>query len=213
MVDPPPPPRYLDARTEFAHRFLSGEGLEIGAPDRPLPLPPGASSRQVDREAPATLADASQDFIVADHLLGVADDPVDTIAAHLAKLRPGGVLLYTVPARVGPDSPSGEGQGWDEAALLELLLRCRARAEGTLLIEAVARSGEETVAVLRRAGAWPAPADTPTVEELRAETVALKAAVARLEASERELERLKHSSSWRVTEPLRAAKARLRGRR
>jgi len=51
------------------------------------------------------------------------------------------------------------------------------------------------------------------VAELTAEVTALKAQVARLEVAERELERVRRSNSWRVTEPLRAAKARLAGRR
>jgi len=58
-------------------------------------------------------------------------------------------------------------------------------------------------------------ADEATAErvaELTAEVAALKAQVARLEAAARELERVKRSNSWRVTEPLRAAKARLAGR-
>jgi hypothetical protein len=50
------------------------------------------------------------------------------------------------------------------------------------------------------------------VAELTAEVAALKSQVARLEAAARELERVKRSNSWRVTEPLRAAKARLAGR-
>lgn len=49
--------------------------------------------------------------------------------------------------------------------------------------------------------------------ELTAEVASLKAQVVRLEVSARELERVKRSSSWRVTEPLRHAKARLSGRR
>jgi hypothetical protein len=58
-----------------------------------------------------------------------------------------------------------------------------------------------------------ADAATPElVAELRAEVAALKSQVARLEAAARELERVKRSNSWRVTEPLRAAKARLAGR-
>jgi hypothetical protein len=51
------------------------------------------------------------------------------------------------------------------------------------------------------------------VAELTAEVTSLKAQVARLEVAERELERVRRSNSWRVTEPLRAAKARLAGRR
>lgn len=55
-----------------------------------------------------------------------------------------------------------------------------------------------------------------TVAELEAELRDLKAHTTRvereLESANRELERLKQSRSWRATEPLRAAKARLGGR-
>ena len=60
-------------------------------------------------------------------------------------------------------------------------------------------------------------ASPPDVAELESELRASKAHAARLEreleAMSRELERVKRSSSWRVTEPLRAAKARLGGHR
>jgi hypothetical protein len=62
----------------------------------------------------------------------------------------------------------------------------------------------------------PPPDAEPTAElvaELRAEVASLKGQVARLEAAAWELERVKRSNSWRVTEPLRHAKARLGGRR
>jgi hypothetical protein len=59
--------------------------------------------------------------------------------------------------------------------------------------------------------------DPPDVSELRAELREAKAHAARLEreveALGRELERVKRSNSWRVTEPLRAAKAKLGTRR
>ncbi|MGH2940874.1 MAG: hypothetical protein ACRDPE_22455 [Solirubrobacterales bacterium] len=65
--------------------------------------------------------------------------------------------------------------------------------------------------------ATPEPsAETRTVAELEAELGELRAHLTRvereLETSGRELERLKRSRSWRATEPLRAAKARLGGR-
>lgn len=53
--------------------------------------------------------------------------------------------------------------------------------------------------------------------ELEAELRELRAQVARLEreleTTNRELGRMRQSNSWRVTEPLRAAKAKLGGRR
>jgi SAM-dependent methyltransferase len=121
---PASPPRYLPVREEFAYRFLSGEGLEIGALHMPLPVPPQARVRQVDRmpveelrrhypeiaalplqpvdvvddgETLATIAPESQDFIVANHFLEHTADPIGTIETHLGKLRPGGVLFYAVP--------------------------------------------------------------------------------------------------------------------
>jgi hypothetical protein len=58
--------------------------------------------------------------------------------------------------------------------------------------------------------------DTRTAVDLEAELRELRAHSARLEreldAASRELERVKRSRSWRATEPLRTAKARLGGR-
>lgn len=119
-----PPPVYLNARRELACRYLQGDGLEIGPLHLPLEMPPGARPRYVDRmpveqlreeypelagweltpvdviddgEALATVAAESQDFIVANHFLEHCEDPIGTIATHLGKLRPGGVLFYAVP--------------------------------------------------------------------------------------------------------------------
>ncbi|HEX3360171.1 MAG TPA: hypothetical protein VHS74_04175 [Solirubrobacterales bacterium] len=60
-------------------------------------------------------------------------------------------------------------------------------------------------------------AATPDASELEAELRELRAQVARLEreleSTGRELNRIRQSNSWRVTEPLRAAKAKLGARR
>jgi SAM-dependent methyltransferase len=120
----PPPPVYLDARAEFATRFLGGEGLEIGGLHQPLAMPGHARVRYVDRmktddlrreypeladwdlvevdvvddgEKLATVAEESQDFIVANHFLEHCEDPIGTIETHLGKLKPGGILFYAVP--------------------------------------------------------------------------------------------------------------------
>lgn len=119
-----PAPVFLDARREFAERFLAGEGLEIGALHQPLRTPARANVRYVDRmsvedlrteypeleewdltpvdvidngELLSTIPEASQDFIVANHFLEHCEDPIRTIETHLGKLRPGGVLFYAVP--------------------------------------------------------------------------------------------------------------------
>ena len=88
-----PAPVFLDARRQFAARFLAGEGLEIGALHQPLATPPQATARYVDRmsvddlraeypelagwdltdvdvidngELLETIPDESQDFIIAE---------------------------------------------------------------------------------------------------------------------------------------------------
>jgi len=124
VSEAPPPPVYLDARAEFANRYLQGEGLEIGGLHQPLAMPPHARVRYVDRmrteelrreytelaewdlvevdvvddgERLETIAPESQDFIVANHFLEHCQDPIGTIETHLGKLKPGGVLFYAVP--------------------------------------------------------------------------------------------------------------------
>ncbi|HWM64131.1 MAG TPA: methyltransferase domain-containing protein [Solirubrobacterales bacterium] len=119
-----PVPVYLDARAEFAARYLFGTGLEIGPLHQPLAMPPHARARYVDRmqvddlrreypelvdwdltpvdviddgETLSTVAAESQDFIVANHFLEHCEDPIGTIETHLGKLKPGGVLFYAVP--------------------------------------------------------------------------------------------------------------------
>jgi SAM-dependent methyltransferase len=119
-----PAPVFLDARREFAERFLAGHGLEIGALHLPLATPPRAQVSYVDRmpveelrseypelatwdltpvdvidngELLATVEEGSQDFIVANHFLEHCEDPIRTIETHLGKLKPGGVLFYAVP--------------------------------------------------------------------------------------------------------------------
>jgi SAM-dependent methyltransferase len=118
-----PPIRHTSRHT-LAAGYLDGDGLEVGALHSPTPLPPNAHSRFVDRKSAPdlrheypelseldlvevdviddgekleTVADGSQDFIIANHFLEHCQDPIGTIGNHLRKLRPGGVLFYTVP--------------------------------------------------------------------------------------------------------------------
>lgn len=118
------PPEYMPARAELASWFLSGTGLEIGGLNWPLEVPPGVTVRQLDRmttdelrreypemreidlaevdvvddgETLSTIAEESQDFIVANHFLEHCADPIGTIQTHLGKLKPGGILFYGVP--------------------------------------------------------------------------------------------------------------------
>ena len=105
------------------HLPAGGQGLEIGALHCPLPLPPGARARYVDHHTADELrrlradagpgivdtdiladgftlgciADASQDFVVANHVLEHATDALGTLQHWLRVLRPGGVLFVAVP--------------------------------------------------------------------------------------------------------------------
>ena len=111
-------------RRQLSRRYLAGEGIEIGALHLPLALPAGARARYVDRmsvadlrrhypemagfrlldvdiidngETLATLADASVDFVIANHFIEHTEDPLRTIANHLRVIRPGGILFLAVP--------------------------------------------------------------------------------------------------------------------
>jgi SAM-dependent methyltransferase len=108
-------------RDLVAGLYLSGQGIEIGALNGPLPLPPGAFALYVDRlgtvdlkehypgldivevdivddgERLVTVAEASQDFIVANHVLEHCQDPIGTLLTIASRLKPGGVLYMAVP--------------------------------------------------------------------------------------------------------------------
>ncbi|HXR28587.1 MAG TPA: methyltransferase domain-containing protein [Solirubrobacteraceae bacterium] len=113
-------------RRRLARRYLRGEGLEVGALHAPLWMPAGARVRYVDRmdvralrehypelaseelvavdviddgERLGTQADASADFIIANHFIEHTEDPLGTLASHLRVLRPGGILYLAVPDR------------------------------------------------------------------------------------------------------------------
>lgn len=113
-------------RKRLAKRYLHGSGLEIGALHSPLPLPPGATVRYVDRmdcaglrehypelskqalvevdiiddgETLGTQPAASADFVIANHFIEHTQDPLGTLSNHLRVLRPGGTLYLAVPDR------------------------------------------------------------------------------------------------------------------
>jgi SAM-dependent methyltransferase len=114
-------PIAIAGRRLAAALYLSGEGLEIGALNGPLELPSRARARYVDRleladlrvhypgldlvpidivddgESLASVALASQDFIVANHFLEHCQDPIRTLETLTARVRPGGVLYFAVP--------------------------------------------------------------------------------------------------------------------
>jgi len=122
------PRRWLYARTRrrIGARFLSGEGIEIGALHLPFPVPPQARVRYLDRfttpqlreeypeladepfaevdivddgETLRSIPDGSQDFVIASHVLEHTQDPISALRRHLEVLRPGGVVLLALADR------------------------------------------------------------------------------------------------------------------
>jgi SAM-dependent methyltransferase len=112
------------ARSFLSRRYLKGEGIEIGGLHRPLPVYEGASVRYVDRlptqalreaypdlkdqplvevdivddgEKLETIPDESQDFLIANHMLEHARDPIRTVRNFLRVLKPGGILFMAIP--------------------------------------------------------------------------------------------------------------------
>ncbi len=126
---------YQRNRRRIGARFLSGEGIEIGALHRPFPVPRSARVRYLDRfstsqlreeypeladepfaeveligdaETLAEIPAGSQDFVVASHVLEHTEDPIGTLQNHLRVVRRGGVVLLALPdRRLGLDAHRG----------------------------------------------------------------------------------------------------------
>ncbi|MEZ4754954.1 MAG: methyltransferase domain-containing protein [Bdellovibrionota bacterium] len=119
-------PRADWARKHLSYKYLRGHGLEIGALHKALRVRPTVEVKYVDRfeadelrnqypelgdldiidpdvvdngETLETVADNSQDFIIANHFIEHCLNPIQTIENHLRKLNEGGILFYTVPHR------------------------------------------------------------------------------------------------------------------
>jgi SAM-dependent methyltransferase len=111
-------------RAGIAARYLAGDGIEIGALHRPLPVPRSARVRYVDRmsladlrrqypelnalpvvppdviddgETLVSLAEASLDFVIANHFYEHCEDPIGAIKQALRVLKPGGILYLALP--------------------------------------------------------------------------------------------------------------------
>jgi hypothetical protein len=120
----PLPDDILAHRQRIAEPYLSGSGIEIGALDAPTPLPRTARARYVDFRTVADLAaqypdldasrfvtvdivddgerldkiaDASLEFLIANHMLEHCENPLGTLRTHLRKVKPGGWLFYAIP--------------------------------------------------------------------------------------------------------------------
>jgi len=111
-------------RERIARWYLRGRGIEIGALHQPLPAPRSARVSYVDRlpaeglrrEVPeleaypivrvdiiddaeriASIADGTQDFVIANHFLEHCEDPIGTVLSMFRVLRPDGILYVAVP--------------------------------------------------------------------------------------------------------------------
>jgi len=118
----------LDVRRRFSNR-LFGHGVEIGPGHVPFPVPPGVAVRYVDRWEPSEngalfpelgespgfpepdivsnldedrlggLADESQDFVIASHVIEHLANPLAMLVDIYRVLRPDGLLILLVPDR------------------------------------------------------------------------------------------------------------------
>jgi SAM-dependent methyltransferase len=110
-------------RDPLSHIFLHGDGIEIGSLNWPLDVPKDARVTYVDAwptevlaarhpefaktllpvgivspiETLAAVPDASQDFVIANHVLEHTENPVAALRNILRTLRPGGILFLTLP--------------------------------------------------------------------------------------------------------------------
>ena len=115
-----------DERKKISYRFLKGKGIEIGALHAPLQVRYDVDVRYVDNFPVETLiqrypelkeskftpvdiiddgefleriSDNSLDFIIANHFLEHCENPLGTLRNHLKKIKPGGILYYSIPEK------------------------------------------------------------------------------------------------------------------
>jgi SAM-dependent methyltransferase len=111
-------------RRVVAAAFVHGDGIEIGALHRPLIVPRSARVKYVDRMTAAELrkhypelvneplvqtdivddgetlvriADATQDFVIANHFIEHCENPLLTFQNLFRVLKPAGILFIVVP--------------------------------------------------------------------------------------------------------------------
>jgi len=114
-------------RALVARLFLRGDGIEIGALHNPMPVPPPARVKYVDRmsaeglrlqypelkdlplvdadiiddgETLSTVPTESQDFIIASHFFEHCQNPVAALQSFVRVLRPDGILFLVIPDKL-----------------------------------------------------------------------------------------------------------------
>ena len=116
----------LQNRYLIAASYLRGCGIEVGALNRPLKIPPEVKVRYVDRysvddlyktyqemkgvkivspdivddgEHLGKIGDNSQDFVIANHFIEHCEDPILTLKNFLRVLKHEGILFMAIPDR------------------------------------------------------------------------------------------------------------------
>jgi SAM-dependent methyltransferase len=106
-------------RAAIAAVYLKGSGIEVGAGDRPIKVPEGATvyygdirdadglkayfgaevaeNGFIDAQTFRGVADGSQDFVISAHVIEHLWDPVGSIVQTLRVLKAGGYYLLIVP--------------------------------------------------------------------------------------------------------------------
>jgi SAM-dependent methyltransferase len=107
-------------RCAVAERFLTGQGLEVGAGDRPFPVPKHIrvfygdirdtasiqdyfktaevrSGSPIDAQTFAGVANDSLDFVISAHVIEHLRDPIGAIVNAVRVLRPAGIHIVVVP--------------------------------------------------------------------------------------------------------------------
>jgi uncharacterized protein YjiS (DUF1127 family) len=175
---------------------LVGHGVELpGGAAFPVPY---AGVDLVAAGDLRTLEPASQGFVIASHVLGQADDPVQDLADMERALAPGGALLILLPdRRRAMGSPAAGEQRWSEDEFSTVLVEAvRGHDQRWELVDALftddVDAGDEFGYVLRRATAPLEPHETArrlamALATLRRRTRHLRALHERLEEALRDL--------------------------
>lgn len=115
---------WKEIRQTIADRYIKGEGIEIGALFQPLPVSPDARVKYVDikdssalknlyraqddavyvdvdiiddGEKLSTIADGTQDFVIANHFLEHCQNPILAVENMIRVLKPSGILYLSIP--------------------------------------------------------------------------------------------------------------------
>jgi len=115
-------PDLPDVRTQLAYAYIRGQGIEFGALHSALIVPAGVAVKYADFEPAETLQTlfpdvknikrpdivsdlesmkgietASQDFVIANHVLEHVEDPLRALRSIARVLRPGGIAFMALP--------------------------------------------------------------------------------------------------------------------